>query len=74
LTQKFKDYILFKQAFNLVKNKNHLSMEGLRHIVAIKASLNLGLSDNLKEAFPNITPACIDSELFNQERKIVDPN
>jgi hypothetical protein len=32
-------------------------MEGLREIVAIKASMNLGLSDELKSAFPDITPA-----------------
>ena len=31
-------------------------MEGLMEIVAIKASLNLGLSDELKSAFPNIIP------------------
>src|ERR1044071_1415654 len=55
LTKKFKDYLLFKHAFNLVKNKEHLTLEGVRQIVAIKGSLNLGLSDNLKEVFPDIT-------------------
>jgi hypothetical protein len=34
----------------------HRVMEGLRKIVAIKASLNLGLSLNLKESFPGIIP------------------
>lgn len=37
--------------------KEHLTIEGLKKIVAIKASLNLGLSDQLKEAFPDIPPA-----------------
>lgn len=34
----------------------HLTFEDLQKIVAIKASLNLGLSPQLKSAFPNIIP------------------
>nr|QIJ45957.1 hypothetical protein [Calonectria ilicicola] len=56
LTKKYGDYQLFKQAYNIVKNKDHLSLEGLKRIIAIKASLNLGLSDELKLAFPDIVP------------------
>ena len=37
-----------KQAF---KNKEHLTIKGLHKIVAIKASMNKGLSDELKVAF-----------------------
>lgn len=40
MTQKGADYLLFKMAFILIKNKEHLSLEGLRKIVAIKASMN----------------------------------
>jgi len=39
-----------------MQNKEHLRIEGLRHILALKASLNLGLSVELKEAFPGIIP------------------
>ena len=46
LLKKFKDYIIFKRAFEIVKNRNHLTMDGLRQIVALKAKLNTGLSDN----------------------------
>lgn len=35
--------------FHLVSNKNHLSEEGFQKIVAIKASMNTGLSIALKE-------------------------
>ena len=60
ITQKRADYELFVQAFNLIQNKEHLTEEGLRKIVAIKASLNLGLSvrlrSELKAAFPDILP------------------
>lgn len=55
-TQKHADYKLFKEAFNIVLNKEHLTMQGLLKIVAIKASMNLGLSDKLKAAFPNVVP------------------
>jgi hypothetical protein len=40
----------------LILNKEHLTMEGLRKIVAIKASMNNGLSDELKAAFTNLPP------------------
>nr|YP_009574379.1 hypothetical protein [Arthrobotrys musiformis]QBM31497.1 hypothetical protein [Arthrobotrys musiformis]QBM31647.1 hypothetical protein [Arthrobotrys musiformis] len=41
-------------AFDLIKNKEHLTIEGLKKLIAIKASLNLGLSEELKKAFPTI--------------------
>ena len=56
ITQKWNDYQLFQQALMLIQNKEHLTMEGLSKIVAIKASMNTGLSDELKAAFPDITP------------------
>lgn len=54
-TKKFADYKLFKQAFNLILDKEHLTMDGLNKIVAIKASMNNGLSAHIKVAFPGIT-------------------
>jgi hypothetical protein len=56
LTQKRADFELFKWVVQLMDKKEHLSYEGLIKILAIKASLNLGLSDELKAAFPNIIP------------------
>ena len=46
-----------KKCFFLIKNKEHLTTEGLEKIVAIKAVTNLGLTDKLKAAFPHIVPA-----------------
>jgi hypothetical protein len=37
LTQKWSDYQLFKQTFILIKNKEHLNMEGLKKIVSLKS-------------------------------------
>lgn len=36
-------------------NKEHLTEEGIRKLVGIKAKLNLGLTEELGEAFPDIT-------------------
>jgi len=56
ITQKLSDYVLFKEALNLISNKQHLTLAGLHEIVAIKAAMNLGLSESLKTAFPNVVP------------------
>jgi hypothetical protein len=65
------DYLLFKQAFEMIKNKEHLTLEGLTKIVAIKASINKGLPDVLKEAFPDVEPV---KRLSAVNKKIPDPN
>jgi len=40
----------------LIKNKEHLTKEGFNKILSIRASMNLGLSDELKLVFPYINP------------------
>lgn len=54
LTNKWVDYKLFKQVFELMEQGEHLTVDGLKKIVSIKAMLNNGLSDQLKAAFPDI--------------------
>lgn len=56
LTQKQADFLLFKEIALLMKNKEHLTSKGLSKIVAIKASMNLGLSDKLLINFLDIKP------------------
>ena len=56
LTQKAADFILFKKIVELINTKVHLTSEGIHQIINIKASLNLGISDNLKSYFTQITP------------------
>jgi LAGLIDADG endonuclease len=51
VTNKKMDYTLFKECFNIIKDKKHLTHEGLLKIVQIKSSLNRGLSENLKKLF-----------------------
>jgi len=71
VTAKVADYILFKEAFNIIKNQEHLSKEGLLKLVGIKASLNLGLPLNLKEAFPDVVKVTRPEYTF---KGIPDPN
>jgi len=56
VTQKWADFEILKQIVEIIKSKRHLTVEGLQEIVNLKASLNLGLSDDLKAAFPNTVP------------------
>ena len=57
ITKKQGDFLLFKSSVEMVKAKKHLTMEGLQNIVSNKASINFGLTDELKAAFPNTIPA-----------------
>ena len=56
ITQKRADFELFKQIVEMLSRKEHHTKEGLQQIVNLRASINNGLSDDLKAAFPNITP------------------
>jgi hypothetical protein len=63
ITQKLCDFILFKSVFDLVMTKEHLKTEGLNKIVGIRAALNTGINENLKESFPG---------LISRERPVVE--
>ena len=54
ITHKLSDYFIFKQCFEIIKQAEHLTERGLLEIISLKSNLNLGLPDNLKNAFPNI--------------------
>lgn len=56
ITKKKADFILFSQAVGLVNKKEHLKEEGLHQIISIRASMNKGLSDELKCRFTGIIP------------------
>jgi hypothetical protein len=67
ITQKKADFELFKRVIELMNRKEHLTPDGLQEIVNIRASINLGLSDGLKAAFPNTIPVArpvvVDQEI-----------
>jgi hypothetical protein len=56
ISQKWADFELFKLAVNIMLNEEHRTMEGIKKLVSLKASMNRGLSDKLKKAFPGIIP------------------
>lgn len=56
VTQKLGDYLLFKTVVGMMKAKEHLTDAGIKKIVAIKASMNNGLSADLYVPLPNLKP------------------
>jgi hypothetical protein len=71
MTQKRADFELFKSVVGVMNRQEHLTLAGLQQIINLKASLNNGLLDELKAAFPNTEPiprpVVVDQE-------IKDPN
>jgi hypothetical protein len=55
ITQKYNDFILFKNIVELMEKGEHLNKDSLIKIINFKASLNRGLSDKLKLSFPEVT-------------------
>jgi hypothetical protein len=66
LTKKAADFFLFKQVVELIKNKKHLTIEGIFKIINIKASMNLGLSELIKSNFSNLKAVKIPIILTNK--------
>lgn len=65
LTQKAIDFSFLKKIVNLMKNKDHLTSNGLIRIVNMKAAMNRGLSDFMKISFAKFIPTyrpVIDNE------------
>jgi hypothetical protein len=61
---KVADYLLFKQCYDLIVLKEHLTPDGLLKLVRLKASLNLGLPEDLQKAFPSAIPVIRPSYTF----------
>lgn len=61
-------YIVFQywlQAYNIMATKEHFNYEGMRKLATLKNLTNLGLSDSLKEAFPDFNISLIDTVSYN---------
>jgi len=65
LSAKYSDFLLFEQCFNIIKKKEHLTSDGFKRILDLRASLNKGLSPELKEAFPLVLPVTRKEYVFN---------
>ena len=56
LTNKYADFLLFKEICSIILENKHYTPEGLQKIIHNKASMNWGLSENLKENFTLTLP------------------
>ncbi len=56
ITQKYADYLLWKNIIMIQKDKLHLTEEGFIKCLSLKASLNKGLNETLKTLYPKIIP------------------
>lgn len=56
LTKKRADFILFTYIIKLLNDKEQATMAGLQKIINIRASMNNGLSSDLKIVFPDTNP------------------
>ena len=71
ITQKKSNFLLFKQAFNIIKGRKHLRQEGaFLKIVAIKASINRGLLGELNAIFSYVIP---EVRPLVEDSKVQDP-
>lgn len=57
--------MLFKNVINLILEKQHTKLKGLQKIVNTMASMNGGLSDQLKKAFPDTIPVIREKSSIN---------
>jgi hypothetical protein len=65
VSAKYSDFLLFEQCFNIIKNKEHLTSDGFKRILDLRASINKGISPELKEAFPLVLPVTRKEYVFN---------
>lgn len=71
LSQKRADFKLFKSAVDIMNRREHLHMAGLHKILSIRSSMNNGLTEKLKSAFPDIIPENIPRVEITEN---IDPN
>ena len=69
---KFIDFSLWSQIINLLNDKKHLTLDGIKQIVSLKSTLNFGLSKNLNLEFPNLE--ILERPNYNPDNKILNPN
>lgn len=70
-TKKQADFELFKWVVKKLSLKEHLSLKGFKEIVSIRASMNLGLTDALNKAFPEVSPVPRPTV---KDEKVINPD
>lgn len=70
ITQKQADFILWRKIVMIIERKEHLTPTGLKAIINRRASLNLGISDELKAAFPETLPHPVGNRKASYNKSI----
>ena len=71
-SQKHSDFLLFKKAYDLIANKEHLL--DIKNLVNIRASMNKGLPERLLLEFPNANPDLRPELTLDKNYKLFDIN
>lgn len=61
VSSKYLVYQYWLQAYNIMATKEQFNYQGMTKLAALKNLTNLGLSDSLKEAFPDFNISLIDT-------------
>ncbi|RYE12473.1 MAG: hypothetical protein EOP34_10770 [Rickettsiales bacterium] len=69
----YSDYKIFILVFEYIKSKKHLTKKGFIEILSLKASLNNGLTEELKRVFPNIVPS-LRPQTITPKLDTIDPH
>lgn len=56
ISRKQIEFLFWSKVIELILNRDHLTKEGLLKILSYYASINRGMSNKVKKAFPNIIP------------------
>lgn len=72
ISQKYSDFRLFKKAYDLIANKEHLL--NIKNLVNIRASMNKGLPERLLLEFPNANPDLRPELTLDKNYKFFDIN
>lgn len=65
VSSKYLVYQYWLQAYNIMATKEHFNYQGMTKLAALKNLTNFGLSDSLKEAFPDFNISLIDTMSYN---------
>lgn len=73
MTQRQEEFELFKEVALIIHNKQHLTEQGFREILSLKAGMRNGLTKLLVENFPNTLPKFYGDKVNKNLPKYLDP-
>jgi uncharacterized protein YfkK (UPF0435 family) len=65
VSSKYNVFQYWLQAYNIMATKEHFNYQGMIKLATLKSITNYGLSDSLKEAFPDLNVSLINTATYN---------